>query len=110
MELLDSFLPASRQVVKCGWLSGVLGRFGTDLKTEEKLDRSQTGRRTAKAWSVDTSHLNSLAAAEQATEEAHGDVDGFNFNPSTTAGSVRSFAIILSLVAGCKIVNDTYLL
>lgn len=54
--------------------------------------------------------MNSLAAAEQVTDEARGDVDGFNFNPSTTAGSVRSFAIILSLVAGYEIVNDTYLL
>lgn len=93
-----------------GWLSGELTGFGPDLKTEEKLDLCQTGERTVKPRPVDASHTNPLAVAEGATEEARGDVDGFNFNPSTTAGNVWSFAIILSLVAGWKIVNDTYLL
>ncbi len=109
LELLGSFWPATRQVVKRGWLSGGPARFGSDLKTEEKLDLCQTGWRTAKAWPVDTSHMNPLAEAEQATLEAHGAVDVvFNFNPSITAGNVRSFTFILSLVACYKIVNDTY--
>lgn len=54
--------------------------------------------------------MNSLAAAEQATEETRGDVDGFNFNPSTTAGCFGSFSVIVSLVAGYKIGNGTYVL
>lgn len=46
---------------------------------------SQTGQRTAKAWLVDTSHMNPRAEDEEATLEA-GAVDVvFTFNPSTTA-------------------------
>lgn len=53
--------------------------------------------------------MNPLAEAEQATLNAHGAVDVvFNFNPSTTAGNVRSSTFILSLVASYKIVNETY--
>lgn len=45
------------------------------------------GRRTANAWPVDTSHMNPLAKAEQATLEARGVVNVvFNFHPVTTAG------------------------
>lgn len=65
-----------------------------DLKTEEKLDPSQTGRRTAKAWPVDTSHMNPLAEAEEAALKAHGTVDVFDFNPSTLAENVRSSTFI----------------
>lgn len=32
LELLDSFWPASRQVLKRGWLSRGPARFGPDLK------------------------------------------------------------------------------
>lgn len=55
--------------------------------------------------------MNPLAGAEPTTRKAHAAVDVvFNFNPLTTAGNVRSFTFILSVVAGYKIVNDTYLL
>lgn len=69
-SFLGSFWPESGQVVKRGWLSRGPARFGSDLKTEEKLDPGQTGRRTAKAWPVDTSHTNPLAEAEADTLKA----------------------------------------
>ena len=85
-SFLGSFWPASGQVVKRGWLSRGPARFGSDLKTEEKLDPGQTGRRTATAWPVDTSHMNPLAEAEADTLKAHGAADVvFHFSPSTTA-------------------------
>lgn len=71
MELSGCFWPASHQIVKRGWLSSGAATFGPDLKAEEKLDQSQAGGRTAKAWPVDTRHMNPLAVAEPTTGESH---------------------------------------
>lgn len=89
------------QIVKRGWLSCGPSRFGSDLKTEEKLDRSQAGWRTAKAWPVDTNHMNPLAQAKPYTEEL------FSVVQQEMSGA---FFFRLWLVAGYKIVNDIYLL
>lgn len=72
-SLLGSFWPVHSQIEKRGWPSCGPSRFGPDLKTEEKLDHSQAGRRIAKAWPVDTNHMNPLAEAKASTDEAFSD-------------------------------------